>query len=97
MLGYRGEPYLRFNADGMVDENLRSPTRADNESRYGGSSSAGSARPGDVAPQWAQVATDGSYAWHDHRAHWMSPQPPTGERGTEVLTGSCRCRSTALT
>jgi hypothetical protein len=87
VLGYWGEPYLRVNADGTVDENLRSPTRAENESRYGGSSSGGSAASAGGESQWAQVASDGSYAWHDHRAHWMSPQPPTGERGTEVLTG----------
>jgi hypothetical protein len=87
VLGYWGEPYLRFNADGTIDENLRSPTRVQNESRYGGSSTAGSTATAGGESQWAQVASDGSYAWHDHRAHWMSPQPPVGERGTEVLTG----------
>jgi hypothetical protein len=92
VLGYWGEPYLRFNADGTVDENVRSPTRAENESRYGGSSSGGAATAADAGSQWAQVASDGSYAWHDHRAHWMSPQRPTGERGTEVLTGSVPLR-----
>jgi hypothetical protein len=86
VLGYWGEPYLRFNADGTVDENLRSPTRAENESRHGGSTTGGATSAGGES-QWAQVASDGSYAWHDHRAHWMSPQPPAGERGSEVLTG----------
>ena len=84
MLGYWGEPYLRFNSDGTVEENRRSPTVAENESRYGGSSSAGDAT-GEA--QWAEVAADGSYAWHDHRTHWMSPDPPAGERGDQVLTG----------
>jgi hypothetical protein len=85
VLGYWGEPYLRFNSDGTVEENRRSPTVAENESRDGGSSSAGSGSGGES--QWVAVATDGSYAWHDHRAHWMSAEPPAGERGDEVLTG----------
>ena len=86
VLGYWGEPYLRFNSDGTVEENQRSPTVAENESRYGGSSETNPA-DADAESQWAKVASDGSYAWHDHRAHWMSLDPPPGERGDEVLTG----------
>ena len=58
---------------------------AENESRYGGSSSPPAGVDGES--QWVAVATDGSYAWHDHRAHWMSSEPPAGARGDEVLTG----------
>ena len=86
VLGYWGEPYLRFNSDGTVEENRRSPTVAENESRYGGSSTNSGAVSGES--DWAQVAADGSYAWHDHRAHWMSPDPPAGGRGDVVLTGA---------
>jgi hypothetical protein len=86
VLGYWGEPYLRFDSDGTVAENRRSPTVAENRSRYGSSSSgAGSGATGES--DWVVVAGDGSYAWHDHRAHWMSEQPPAGERGDEVQTG----------
>ena len=39
-------------------------------------------------PEWEQVASDGSYAWHDHRAHWMLRQPPANaERGQQVGSG----------
>jgi hypothetical protein len=86
VLGYWGEPYLRFNSDGTVEENRRSPTVAANESRYGGSSADAADAIGES--QWAEVAADGSYAWHDHRAHWMSTEPPVGGPGDQVLTGA---------
>ena len=85
VLGYWGEPYLRFNPDGTVEENRRSPTVAENASRFGGSSPTGGGQTtGDS--QWVEVASDRSYAWHDHRAHWMSREPPAGERGGQVVT-----------
>lgn len=86
VLGYWGEPYLRFGVDGRVEENRRSPTVAENEDRYGRSS--GDGATADAQAQWVEVATDGSYAWHDHRAHWMSTEPPAGEPGDQVLTGT---------
>lgn len=72
--GYDDEPYLRFRADGSVEVNRRSPTHWLNEDRYG-------AEVPDLAgasaePVWRTVAADGTYAWHDHRIHWMSPSPP---------------------
>ena len=86
MLGYWGEPYLRFNADGTVEENVgRRPCREREPLRRVVGDESG--RHADAESQWAQVASDGSYAWHDHRAHWMSPSRRPGERGTEVLTG----------
>lgn len=87
VLGYWGEPYLRFNSDGNVDENQRSPTVAENDDRFGGSSSTSGSSSAD-AEQWVRVDSDGSYAWHDHRAHWMSTQPPAGrQRGDRVQEG----------
>jgi hypothetical protein len=73
--GYDGEElYLQFEADGTVLENRRSRTYHQNQARY---SVADSAIPDDagpdVPPQWVEVSTTGSYAWHDHRIHWMSP------------------------
>lgn len=88
VLGYEGEPYLRFHGDGTVERNRRSSARWLNAQRY--------ARvdvPDDVdvggPPEWETVATDGSWSWHDHRIHWMSPFPPE-----PVAAGSGRRRVT---
>lgn len=75
--GYEGEPYLRFRADGVVQVNSRSPARWLNEARYGDvtvPASADAAAP----PSWETVAEGGTYAWHDHRVHFMSPALPAG-------------------
>ena len=82
--GYRDEPYLRFEADGSVFENQSSPTYFINASRFGSSTPADIGP--DTPPDWVQVASDGSFAWHDHRTHWMSPTPPAGaEPGDEIV------------
>jgi hypothetical protein len=73
--GYDGEEvYLRFTPDGTVYENRNSATYYQNLDRYGAPvpDTAGA----DAEPEWVQVSTDGTYAWHDHRIHWMSPTPP---------------------
>ena len=56
VLGYWGEPYLRFNRDGSVEENQRSPTVAENASRFGGSSPASGSGAG-AESEWAEVDT----------------------------------------
>jgi hypothetical protein len=81
------EPYLRFLADGTVQENLRSEATYLNADRYG--------RPGEVdvpaglspddEPEWRTVATNGRHAWHDHRVHWMSPDTPPGFSAGDVI------------
>ena len=82
--GYGGEPYLRFLPDGTVERNLRSPATYLNEDRF-----AASAAPSDLdaddEPEWEQVATGGTYAWHDHRIHWMSPDRPPGLEPGDVI------------
>lgn len=80
--GYEGEPYLRFDDDGTVEENRRSPATYINRSRYGTNADV----PSDLAvddvasldPDWQEVASDGEYVWHDHRTHLMTPDPPVG-------------------
>lgn len=80
--GYEGEPYLRIGPDG-VDHNRRSPTTYVNADRVvrrvGGRT--GVAMPPDVdptaQPEWIRIDTEPLARWHDHRVHWMSPQPPS--------------------
>ncbi len=80
VLGYEGEPYLRFSADGTVEQNLSSPATYINDDRYGANDLAPERLQGvDVTtlePDWEEVATDGSFAWHDHRTHEMRPDSP---------------------
>jgi hypothetical protein len=70
-------PYLWFAPDGRVFVNERSPATFLNDARYGARDVTvpPSADPL-AAPVWTEVAQGGSYAWHDHRVHWMSPTPP---------------------
>ena len=82
--GYQGEPYLRFNADGTVERNLNSQATYINDARFGGGDLIPDRLVGDAAadlePDWEQIATNGAYAWHDHRTHLMTPDPPV-DRG----------------
>ncbi len=78
--GYNNEPYLRYLPDGTVERNRRSPATYLNSDRYGNATT--SDLPEDASaeaePEWEVVATNGIYAWHDHRAHWMLSDPPLG-------------------
>ncbi|MCJ7725274.1 MAG: hypothetical protein MUP76_02630 [Acidimicrobiia bacterium] len=82
--GYRGEPYLRFLADGTVEQNDHSPTTYYNVDRYGVADIPAEATA-DAEPSWSRVATDGSFAWHDHRAHWMNTARPLGREPGDVI------------
>ncbi len=84
VIGYRGEPYLRFLDDGTVEQNDNSPTTYLNTDRYG----IADVPPGataDAEPAWRVVATGGTFAWHDHRTHWMNAQRPPGREPGEVI------------
>ena len=86
VIGYQGEPYLRYLPDGTVEENAASPSKYLNEERYGGELP--EQADAKAAPQWEVVAGDGSYAWHDHRTHWMNEVPPPGlGPGDQVAEG----------
>lgn len=75
VIGYDGDPYLRFLPGGEVDVNVRSPSKYLNEDRFGTLNVPASARP-NAAPRWQRVAGDGTYRWFDHRIHWMERSRP---------------------
>jgi hypothetical protein len=74
VLGYEGEPYLRIGPEGVF-ENRNSPATYLNAERY-----ADVALPpradATTEPVWTRVADGATWAWHDHRVHWMSSVPP---------------------
>ena len=82
--GGKGEPFLRIRADGGVDENQQSPFTFSIQSRYGTTQPPDNLDPSGP-PQWKQVASDGAYAWHDHRIHWMSPTKKPGIEPGDVV------------
>lgn len=85
VVGYQGEDYLWFRPDGEVFENQNSPATYLNANRYGTESPPASATA-DADPDWKLVASDGFWAWHDHRAHWMQSARPFGSQvGDQIL------------
>lgn len=87
VVGYQGEQYLRFDADGTVFENQNAPSTFINDDRYGGAVPPARATA-DAEPDWKQVASNGQYSWHDHRAHWMQAIRPIGKQvGDQIVEG----------
>jgi hypothetical protein len=81
--GYDGDPYLRVLEDGTVQRNRNSQATYLNESRKGTGTPPPNAKTG-ADPDWETVADGGTYAWHDHRVHWMSEASPPVPRGSKV-------------
>ncbi len=83
VMGYEGEPYLRFDADGSVSENRNSKATYLNQTLTGTfdiPATAGRAAP----PAWKRIAGGGTYAWHDHRVHWMASGVPPERQDWQV-------------
>lgn len=77
VLGYDDEPYVHILDDGTIEHNLRSYATYYNEERYGRTDVpdiVDNAAP----PEWERIGDGGTWAWHDHRAHWMGTEPPIG-------------------
>jgi hypothetical protein len=84
--GYQGEPYLEFLPSGEVRENRASPTYHASREKAGAAVPAGITV--DTPPAWTVVSRDGTYAWHDHRSHWMGGTPPADLRGEVIQEGT---------
>lgn len=87
VLGYEGEPFGRVSADGRVEENHMSPSWVLSRERFPSGGLPDEVRV-DAEPVWVEVATNGTWVWHDHRAHWMGADPPMGSApGDQVADG----------
>jgi len=75
VLGYEDEPYLRVGPDGVF-ENALSPAAYINDDRLGTEVPAGVTVDPSAAPQWRRLSDGQQALWHDHRIHWMAPEPP---------------------
>ena len=76
------QPYLRFKADGTIEENVNSKAHYQNRARY-------SADPPEnlpTEPSWTRVGQGGRFAWHDHRVHFMARSRPQQTPWTVALT-----------
>jgi hypothetical protein len=78
ILGYQGEPYLRFDKTGVY-ANTFSPAAHLNRFRLPRPLKPGVADPS-ARPRWRRVAPGVTYEWHDHRIHWTGRRPPAGVR-----------------
>src|ERR1700758_5353505 len=83
--GYSGEPYARLLPDGAAEQNARSPAVFLNTNFYASVTVPPSANAGAPA-KWVAVDRTGSFEWHDHRIHWMSPVTPPQVKDTGKRT-----------
>ena len=78
VLGYQNEPFISFDRTGVY-ENTRSPSTYVSRARDGVAPVPPSA-DAKAEPRWVRVSQGSSFAWHDHRIHWMGGQPPPAVR-----------------
>ncbi len=87
--GYDGEEWLRVDPEGTVSQNLRSRATYLNGDRVVDSALLADVPTGIAPtdpPEHEVVGDGGRYTWHDHRTHWMSPDPPPSVIGRESET-----------
>ena len=74
VLGYAGEPYAEVRPEGVF-LNRMSPAAYLNETGDTRSAPPAFASPA-ATPQWLKASDEPRLRWHDHRAGWMSVEPP---------------------
>jgi hypothetical protein len=86
--GYEGEPYARILGNRTVQVNQRSPATYLDTSFSPTGPVPAKANP-KAPPQWKAQSHDGSFAWFDHRTHYLSagvpPQVKDASRKTKVF------------
>jgi hypothetical protein len=83
--GYYDEPYVRVADDGTVSVNEASDTFRISKSRYGAGTTINDGGSASIDESWVVASTNGTYLWHDHRVHWMSPMPPQAIDGRGLV------------
>jgi hypothetical protein len=80
---YEGKPYARLQPDRTVEVNTNSEAYYLNDDRF-----ADVQVPSGLGakPRWKLVDRTGRFAWHDHRAHYMSPAVPEQVADRDVRT-----------
>ncbi|MEE8603143.1 hypothetical protein [Euzebya tangerina] len=73
---YENLPYLRIEPDGVY-RNRNSRATYVNEDRFGQTPIPTDIEIG-AEPDWEKLDDSNSYAWHDHRIHWMAQAEPPG-------------------
>jgi hypothetical protein len=74
ILGYDGEPYLRFGGGGVF-ANVHSPATYLNRVRSGPVNVPAAASPR-AKPLWRRVSAGTAYVWHDRRIRWTGKNQP---------------------
>jgi hypothetical protein len=75
VLGYTGEPYLRFDQDGVA-ENVASLSSYLNSSYVISQIPTTADSPQQQPPRWVHRTDGHTFRWHDHRVHWMAATRP---------------------
>lgn len=85
VLGYQGEPFLRFS-DNAVYENTRSPATYLSHVRDPAQVRVPPSADPKAEPVWRKATRGSTFAWHDHRIHWTrSNLPPVIQRAPREI------------
>ena len=93
--GYEGEPYARVLKDGTVQVNERSPAYLPQRQPLRRTRRCRRSPTPKAPPKWKTVDNSGTFLWHDHRMHYMSPATAAAGQGHEQENQGLRLRNPA--